>query len=168
VTCDIPLESSRRGLQLCLGSHHNQRSAREVMPLKVVRVPIVGISRFTFGSPGTKSHLDVVLVKSCRIYYKGEGGGFPQVWAVVCFVSPNCQWLVLTPKVPQLCTNHLVLVLCRSVWVFEAFHFFLVPSWSSITPLYPSKVLRAMEHAPTPCLFIVFSLGLHVWVSERV
>jgi hypothetical protein len=24
-----------------------------------------------------------------RVYYKGEGGGFPQVWAVVNLVSPN-------------------------------------------------------------------------------
>jgi hypothetical protein len=24
-----------------------------------------------------------------RVYYKGEGGGFPQIWAVVSLVSPN-------------------------------------------------------------------------------
>jgi hypothetical protein len=24
-------------------------------------------------------HLDVTPVESCKIYYKGEGGGFPQV-----------------------------------------------------------------------------------------
>jgi hypothetical protein len=24
-----------------------------------------------------------------RVYYKGEGGGFPQVQAVVSFVNPN-------------------------------------------------------------------------------
>jgi hypothetical protein len=27
-------------------------------------------------------------------------------------------------------------------------------------PFYPSKVLRAKERAPTPCLSIVFCLGL--------
>jgi hypothetical protein len=27
-------------------------------------------------------------------------------------------------------------------------------------PLYPFQVLRARERAPTPCLFIVFCLGL--------
>jgi hypothetical protein len=42
--------------------------------------------------------------------------------------------------------------LCRSVWVVEACQFFLVPSRSSNTPLYPSKVLQAKERAPTPCL----------------
>jgi hypothetical protein len=41
------------------------------------------------GSPRKKSHLDVASAKSCREYYKGEGGGFPQVRAVVCHVSLN-------------------------------------------------------------------------------
>jgi hypothetical protein len=35
------------------------------------------------GSPGKNSHLDVASVESCRVYYKGEGGGFPQFRAVV-------------------------------------------------------------------------------------
>ncbi len=39
-------------------------------------------------------------------------------------------------------------------------HFFLVPSQSSNTPLYPSIMLRAKERAPTPCPSVVFSLGL--------
>ncbi len=60
----------------------------------------------------------------------------------------------------QLCTNHFVLVLWRSVWVIEACHFFLVPSRSSSTPFYLSKVLRTRERALTPCSSIVFHLGL--------
>jgi hypothetical protein len=44
---------------------------------KVAGVPVVGISGFPLGSPGTKSHLDVAPVEGCRVYYKGEGGGFP-------------------------------------------------------------------------------------------
>jgi hypothetical protein len=44
---------------------------------KVAGVPVVGISRFPLESPGTKSHLDVVPVERCKVYYKGEGGGFP-------------------------------------------------------------------------------------------
>ncbi len=40
-------------------------------------------------SPGTKSHLDVVPVESCKVYYMGEGGGFPRIRAVVSFVSPK-------------------------------------------------------------------------------
>jgi hypothetical protein len=70
----------------------------------------------------SKCHLDVGLVEKHKVYYKGEGDGFPQVRAVVSFVSPNCQWFVLTSKVLQLYMNHLVLVLCRSVWVVDTCH----------------------------------------------
>jgi len=52
-----------------------------------------------------------------------------------------------------------MLVLCKPVWVNKACQFFLVPSWSSSTPLYPSKVLRAREHASTSCSSVVFCLG---------
>jgi hypothetical protein len=158
-TCDIPLESSWLGLQSFSDLIAIRGLHRKLCALKVARVPAVGISGLPSGSPRTRSHLDVALVESCRIYYKGEGGGFPQVWAVVSLVCPNCPWLVLAPKVLQLCTNHFVLGLCRSVWVSEACHFFLVPSRSSNRPLYPSIVLRAKERAPTPCPSVVFSLG---------
>ncbi len=67
------------------------------------------------GVPRPKGHLDVALVKRRIVYYKGEGGGFPQVRAVVSLVCPGCPWFVLASKVLQLCTNHFVLVLCRSV-----------------------------------------------------
>jgi len=49
----------------------------------------LAISGLPLGSPGTKSHLDVGLVERHRVYYKGEGGGFPQVWAVVSLGSPG-------------------------------------------------------------------------------
>jgi hypothetical protein len=123
-------------------------------------IPTLAISRLPLGSPGTKCHLDVGFVERHKVYYKGEGGDFPQVWAVVNLMSSSCPWLVLTLKMFQLCTNHLVLVLCRPVWVNEVCQFFLVPSRSSSTPLYPSKVLRAKERALTPCSSIVFYLGL--------
>jgi len=126
---------------------------------KVVGVPTLAISGLPLGSPETKNHLDVGPMERCRVYYKGEGGGFPQVWAVVSLVCPYCPWLVLIPKVLQLCTNHFVLVLCRSVWVSEACQLFLVPSRSSNTPLYPSKVLRTRERAPTLYSSDVFCLG---------
>jgi hypothetical protein len=98
--------------------------------------------------------------RGAKYTIRGEGDGFPQVQAVVSLVCLGCPWLVLAPKVLQLCTNHLVLVLCRCVWVNKACHFFLVPSQSSSTPLYPSIVLWARERAPTLCPSVVFSLGL--------
>jgi hypothetical protein len=118
---------------------------RKLCAPKVVGVLVVGISGLPFGSPGTKNHLDVAPVKRRIIYYKGEGGGFPQIQAMVSLVCPNCLWLVPTPKVLQLCTIHFVLVLCRPVWVIEACQFFIVMYRSSSTPLYPSIVLWAKE-----------------------
>jgi hypothetical protein len=75
----------------------------------------MGILGLPLGSPGTKSHLDVAPVERRKVYYKGEGGHFPQVQVVVSLVSPSCSWFVLAPKVLQLCTKHFVLVLCKFV-----------------------------------------------------
>jgi len=126
---------------------------------KVAKVLTLAISGLPLWNPRTKSHLDVGPVERCRVYYKGEGGGFSQVQAVVSLVCPFCPWFGLAPKVFQLCTNHLVWVFCRSVWVSEACQIFLVPSRSSSTPLYPSKMLRTKERAPIPYSFAVFYLG---------
>jgi hypothetical protein len=52
----------------------------------VLTLVILGLP---FGSPGTKNHLDVGLAKRCKIYYMEEGGGFPQVRAVVSLVSSS-------------------------------------------------------------------------------
>ncbi len=46
---------------------------------KVAGVPVGTISGLPFKISGEKSHLDVGSVERCRVYYKGEGGGFPQV-----------------------------------------------------------------------------------------
>ncbi len=129
---------------------------------KVVGVPIVRISGFPVGSLRTKNHLNVASVERHKVYYKGEGGGFPQVGAVVSLVNPSCSWLVLAPKVLQLCTKHLVLVLCRFVWVIEACQFFLVPSWSSSTPSTPLKCceLRNVSQLFTLLLFLVWDSHL--------
>jgi hypothetical protein len=71
---------------------------KKLCVLKVPGVPIGGISGLPRRSPagvlGVKSHLDVGSVESHRVYYKGEGGGFPQVRAMVSLVCPCCPWLV--------------------------------------------------------------------------
>jgi hypothetical protein len=43
---------------------------------------------FLLGSPGTKNHSDVGVAGRHKEYYRGEGGGFPRVRAVVSLVSP--------------------------------------------------------------------------------
>ncbi len=127
----------------------------------------MGILGLPLGSPETKSHLDVTPMERRRVYYKGEGGGFPQVQAVVSLVNPSCLWLLLTPKVFQLCTNHLVLVLCKFMWVVETYQFFIIPSQISSTPLYPSKVLRTIERASTLYSSVVFNLDSHLNPSRN-
>ncbi len=49
----------------------------------------MGISGLPSASLGIKCHLDVAPMESYRVYYKGEGGGFPRVWVVVSLVSPR-------------------------------------------------------------------------------
>jgi len=56
------------------------------------------ISGHPFGSPETKCHLDVGLLERHKVCYKGEGGGFPQVWAMVSLVSPNLPVARLSTK----------------------------------------------------------------------
>jgi hypothetical protein len=54
----------------------------KLWPFKVAGVPTLRI-----GSPMTKWHLNVGPMAKHIVYYKGEGGGFPQVLALVSFVS---------------------------------------------------------------------------------
>jgi hypothetical protein len=56
---------------------------------KVIGVSTMGISRLPLGSPRTKWHLGDGTMAKHKIYYKGEGGGFPQVQAVVSLMSPS-------------------------------------------------------------------------------
>jgi hypothetical protein len=59
---------------------------------KVTRVPTLAIS----GLP--KCHLDVGLVERHKVYYKGEGGGFPQVRAVVSLMNLSLPMARLNTK----------------------------------------------------------------------
>jgi hypothetical protein len=56
---------------------------------KVIRIPTLGILRLPLGSPRTKCHLGVGHVARHIVYYKGEGGGFPQVRVVMGLVSSS-------------------------------------------------------------------------------
>jgi hypothetical protein len=136
VACDIPLESSQRGLQRFFWPHFNWRSAH-----KVIGVQTLGISKLPFGSLETKCHLNVGLVERHKVYYKGEGGDFHQVRAVMGLVSwvRVCSWLVLAPKVLKLCINQLV------VWIVQVrvsnwcLSLFLVPIPKLQHPVLPPK-----------------------------
>jgi len=69
-----------------------------------VKVLILAISGLPLGSPETKSHLDVGFMERHIVYYKGEGGGFPQVQAVVSLVSPSL--LVACPSTKSATIMH--------------------------------------------------------------
>jgi hypothetical protein len=68
---------------------------------KLTGVPTLGISRFALTSFETKWHLSVGPVPRHKVYYKGEGGGFPQFWAVV----RSCL-LVVRPCTKNVQTTH--------------------------------------------------------------
>jgi len=63
-----------------------------------MRVPTLGISGLPFGSPRTKCHLDVGLMERHKVYYKGEGGGFLQVQAMVSVVNLSLPMVRLSTK----------------------------------------------------------------------
>ncbi len=70
--------------------------SRKLWMPKVPRVQPGTVSGLLLGSPGKKCHSDVAPAGSCREYYMGEGGGFPQVQAMVSQVSPR--WPVANPN----------------------------------------------------------------------
>ncbi len=70
VACHISLKNFRQGLQLCFTPHFNWRFTKEIMGLKVARIPISRISRLQFESRGTKWHLGASPMARHKIYYK--------------------------------------------------------------------------------------------------
>jgi len=91
---------------------------------KVAGDLVVGISGLPIGSPRTKWHLGVDLVAMHKIYYKGEGGGFPQVQAVMSLVSLSLPVACLSTKsVSTMHSPTCCLILCKLVWVIDCCHF---------------------------------------------
>jgi hypothetical protein len=70
--------------------------------------------RIPFWESRDKSHLDVAPMEMRRVYYMGEGGGFPRVRAVVSLVSPKLLVARLSTKgAPESELTNLWLVGCR-------------------------------------------------------
>jgi hypothetical protein len=90
---------------------------KELWSRKVLGVQTGTISGLLLGSPGTKSHYNVGVVERHKIYYMGEGGGFPQVQAVVSLVNPELPVACLSTKgAPQSELTNLLVGLMQ-VWV---------------------------------------------------
>jgi hypothetical protein len=133
---------------------------------KITGIPILGIYRLSLGSPGTKWHLDVGPVTRDKEYFKGEGGGFSQVRAMMSLVSPCFPMAYLAPKMFQLCTNQLVVCLCTSVWVIESFVNLLNPHPGAPTCPSTPEMLQAKKRTLTFSPSIVLTFGLTVSPSR--
>ncbi len=72
---------------------------KELWAFKVPGLQPGTISGLQLGSPGKKSHLDVASAESCKVYYMGEGDGFPRIRAVVSLVCKSARGLSQHPRV---------------------------------------------------------------------
>jgi len=108
------------------------------------------------GNPRTKWHMDATLMTNHKEYYKGEGGGFPQVWAVVSLVN-LCMFVIhpCTKNSPTTLTN-LLFSLCKYVWIIDPLVICLSLHRAPTHPFTP-KVLQVKEYTPTPFFSIVFN-----------
>jgi hypothetical protein len=66
---------------------------------KVARVLVGAILELPLRSLSREKPFGCGPMERCKVYYKGKGGGFPQVWAVVSLMCPCCPWFILAPKV---------------------------------------------------------------------
>jgi hypothetical protein len=101
VACHISLESSQWGIQLCFKPHLDQRSIEEVMGPQSYGTPNLRNFGILTWESQEKWHLGASLVARHRKYYKGEGVGFPQVWAMVSFMNPCVATLALGSRPRQ-------------------------------------------------------------------
>jgi hypothetical protein len=137
VACHILLKRSWRGLQLFFKPHLNWRFTEEVIGLQSCKNP-----NFKNWDLGSKWHLGVGPMARHREYCKGEGGGFPQVWAVVSLVS-------LCLLVLHLCTKSVLIMhwptccfvcTCLCEWL-TCLSLFLIPIMELQHALYPQSAM---------------------------
>jgi hypothetical protein len=105
VACDISLESFDESYNfasnlISIGGPHTKLWAP-----KVTRILIVRILGLPLGSPETKWHLGVGLVASHKVYYEGKVVASPKSGPWWVLWVRVCSWLILAPKVLQLCSN---------------------------------------------------------------
>jgi hypothetical protein len=79
---------STKVIILLHNSPQSKVCTKSYTPLKLQECEFQEFRDSQLGSPETKWHLDVGPMAKHKEYYKGEGGGFPQIWAMVSFVSP--------------------------------------------------------------------------------
>jgi hypothetical protein len=86
VVCDIPLEKLlARATTLPKISSQSKVCTQSYGPPKLRKSQLWEFR--PFGNPRTKWHLGAGPMGKYKVYYKGEGDGFPQVQAVVSLVN---------------------------------------------------------------------------------
>jgi len=70
--------------------------SKELCLCKVPGVQTGTVLGLLLGNPRIKSHSDVIAMERHKVYYMGEGGGFPPVRVVMSLVSP---------ELPMVCPN---------------------------------------------------------------
>ncbi len=121
------------------------------------------------GSLKTKWHLGVGPMVRHKRYYKGEGGGFPQVLSH----GEYCESVFARgSSVHQKCYNYalpnLLFGLCRYVWVIDLL--VILPNPYPIAATRPStpRVLRAKECTPTLHYSVMFTLDSHLSLLKNL
>jgi hypothetical protein len=72
VTCHILLKTINKSYNFALDLISIGGLQRKLWAHKVAGISTLTISKLPFGSPGTKCHLDVALMKRHKIYYRGN------------------------------------------------------------------------------------------------
>jgi hypothetical protein len=73
----MALKSSRGDLQLWFRPRSNRSWQSGDMSSQSPGLQPGTVSGLFLGSPGKKNHLNVASAESYKVYYMGEGGGFP-------------------------------------------------------------------------------------------
>jgi len=151
------LESSQWGLQLCFIPHFNWKFAHKIMGSKVLGVPILGIPGLQLVSLKTKWHLDAGPVARHIEYYKGEGGGFPQVWAMVSLMSPFGHGSFMHQKCFNYALTNLLFGLCMFVWIIDLLISLLSPHPKARAHPFTPKCYE-LKSVPQLLILLLFSL----------
>ncbi len=145
---------------------------KKLWPSKMSKVLILKIWDSQLGSLGTKWHLDATPMANQREYYKGEGGGFFQVWAVVSLINPCMPMLhSCTKSAPAMHLTNLLFGLYMFVCIIDLLVTHPSTHPRALTHLFTPKVLRIKERTPTPLMFSFSNFafecfkecGVHHW-----
>jgi hypothetical protein len=98
VSCNISFKSFQRGLQFCFRPHFNWRSTHKVMGPQSHESPNFENFRTPIWESRDKMSFGCGHLGEHKVCYKGEGGGFPQVRAVVSLVGSSLPVARLSTK----------------------------------------------------------------------